>query len=109
MTTQFEIDNALMALNSYFTTRDPINRISGPQGWKEVPDERIDLPSGFEAVAFQNTANPNEIVIAFAGTGPNVFDRQTVRLATDWITNFNLARGIGDTNNRGQTTFFLNR
>ena len=77
MATQFEIDCALMAGRVYQTNRDPngINWFPAPSGWNEffhVPNNP-DFPSftgalGFEASSFQNTANPNNIVISFAGT-----------------------------------------
>ena len=40
-------------------------------------------------MAFQNTANPNEIVIAYAGTDPNSL------LDPDWLANAGLATGAG--------------
>ena len=69
------LDYALMAGASYISNRDPKNQLPTPQGWLQfahVPNNP-DYPmftsaSGFEAVSFQNVANPNEIVISFAGT-----------------------------------------
>src|SRR4030067_644021 len=69
------IEYALMAGAAYISNRDPKNQLPSPQGWLElahVPNNP-DYPmftgaSGFEAVSFQNVANPNEIVISFAGT-----------------------------------------
>ena len=69
------IEYALMAGRAYETTRDKINWFPVPTGWLEyahVPNNP-DYPQftgsdGFEAVSFQNIANPNEIVISFAGT-----------------------------------------
>jgi len=65
-TTQFEIDNALMAGRAYFDTRASTNRFPVPQGWAEFKHRALD--SGFEAMSFQRESNPNEIVISFAGT-----------------------------------------
>ena len=77
MATQFEIDCALMAGRAYQTSRDPngINWFPVPSGWNQffhVPNNP-EFPSftgasGFEAASFQSTANPNNIVISFAGT-----------------------------------------
>lgn len=69
------IEYALMAGAAYISNRPGINQIPIPQGWLEfahVPNNP-DYPmftgaSGFEAVSFQNIANPNEIVISFSGT-----------------------------------------
>jgi len=69
------IQYALMAGAAYISNRDPKNQFPIPQGWLEfahVPNNP-DYPmftaaSGFEAVSFQNIANPNEIVISFGGT-----------------------------------------
>lgn len=72
------IDYALMAGASYISNRDPKNQFPTPQGWMKyfhVPNNpdypMFTVASGFEAVSFQNTANPNEIVISFAGTDFN--------------------------------------
>ena len=73
MATQFEIDCALMAGSAYRSTRDPINQFPVPDGWKQYSLWPTDSFTGFEAVAFKNTANPNEIVIAYAGTDPDDF------------------------------------
>ncbi|MFH1026371.1 MAG: hypothetical protein V1791_00060 [Pseudomonadota bacterium] len=71
MTTQLEIDYALMAGASYISTRPDINRFPVPQGWTEQLEFRArNDSSGFEATTFRNAANPNEIVISFAGTYP---------------------------------------
>jgi hypothetical protein len=93
MTTDTEY--ALMAGYSYRTTRSQINSIPAPEGWTPffpVPDPTTasDFPatSGFEGVAFQNTANPNEIVIAYAGTDPS-------DITGDWLANGGLATGAG--------------
>ncbi len=60
---------ALMAGAAYASTRAVDNQIPAPEGWYRV-DQRIDDTSGFEAYAFGNAVNPNEIVIAYAGTNP---------------------------------------
>lgn len=73
MVTQFQIDCALMAGASYMSTRPDINKFPTPTGWVKVtnPDSYfIDPSTGFEAISFQNIANPNNIVISFAGTDP---------------------------------------
>lgn len=49
-TTQFEIDNALMAGRAYFDTRASTNRFPVPQGWAEFKHRALD--SGFEATSF---------------------------------------------------------
>lgn len=87
-----EIEYAVMAGRAYQTTRAKINWFPVPEGWVEyfhVPNNP-DYPmftggAGFEGVSFQNIANPNEIVISYAGTGSlwNV----------DWIANFALTLG----------------
>ena len=76
MITQFEIDCALMAGRAYQTTRDPggINWFPVPSGWNEflhIPNDSSPSVDGFEMSAFQNTADPNNIVISFAGTYPS--------------------------------------
>ncbi len=89
------IEYALMSGRAYQTTRDPLNQFSIPQGWLElahVPNNP-DYPmftgaSGFEAVSFQNTANPNEIVISYAGTDP-------VDITGDIAADIGLATGFG--------------
>ena len=66
------IDYALMSGASYISTRADINRFPVPQGWTEITELRKNDPgSGFEATYFKNIANPNEIVISYAGTNPN--------------------------------------
>lgn len=56
---------ALMAGAAYFSTRDDINRFPIPDGWEEVPQSHVALPSGFEAITFQSGS---QIVISYAGT-----------------------------------------
>lgn len=90
MTTQFEIDCALMAGASYITTRDPMNQFPIPDGWSEffhVPNQTYPTTSGFEAVAFQSQCS-NDIVISFAGT-KDAFD------IGDNQANVGLATGFG--------------
>lgn len=66
MATQFELDCALMAGASYFSTRADKNRFPIPNGWFEVPiSHGNDSATGFEASTFTNGM---EIVISFAGT-----------------------------------------
>jgi Ca2+-binding RTX toxin-like protein len=91
MTTQFEIDCALMAGRAYQSNRDPLNQFPVPDGWSEffhVPDPlnpAFLTTGGFEAVSFKNKANPNEIVIAYTGTDQ----------LTDWTSaNMPLAFGL---------------
>lgn len=69
------IEYAMMSGRAYQTTRAPngINWLPVPTGWSEflhVPNDTLPSTGGFEMSAFQNIANPNEIVISFAGTGP---------------------------------------
>ena len=78
---------ALMAGRAYQSTRDEINRFPVPEGWNEPIDKRKVLPSGFEAGYF---IRGNEIVISFAGTGPEI-------LNPDWLANFGLTLGSGAT------------
>ncbi len=85
MATQFEIDCALMAGDSYISTRPDINKFPIPTGWAKVtnPDSYfIDPSTGFEAVSF---IKGTEIVISYAGTGT----------AIDWAANIGLATGYG--------------
>ena len=88
-----ESEYALMAGAAYISTRAKINQFSAPNGWEKVTipqDSYVSDPdTGFEAVAFRNTANPNEIVIAYAGTDPNSL------LDPDWLANAGLATGTG--------------
>ncbi len=89
------IEYALMAGRSYQTTRDPMNQFPIPQGWLElahVPNNP-DYPmftgaAGFEAISFQNAANPNEIVISYAGT----YDKD---ITGDIAADIGLATGYG--------------
>ena len=55
MTTQFEIDCAIMAGRAYETTRAGINEFPVPSGWTEfahVPNSTYKTYSGFEATSF---------------------------------------------------------
>lgn len=64
MTTQFEIDCALMAGASYISTRPDINKFPIPAGWATIPNSHFNDPStGFEAVAFQSQCS-NDIIIS---------------------------------------------
>ena len=78
---------ALMAGRAYQSTRAGINRFPVPEGWNEPLDKRKLLPSGFEAGYF---VRGNEIVISFAGTGPEL-------LNPDWLANAFLTLGVGAT------------
>ena len=80
MVTQLEY--ALMAGAAYRSTRNLVNQIPAPQGWTEIahPVET----SGFEAAIFQRGT---EIVIAYAGTGPGLWNG-------DWYTNVVSALGF---------------
>jgi hypothetical protein len=85
------IEYALMAGRAYQTTRAPngINWFPVPNGWSEflhIPNDILPSTGGFEMSAFQNIANPNDIVISFAGTGPG--------WNVDWIANFELTLGL---------------
>ena len=90
-----DIEYALFAGRAYQATRPLINQFPIPQGWLEfahVP-KNPDYPmfteaSGFEAVSFQNSANPNEIVISFAGTDPS-------DILGDVAADIGLATGFG--------------
>ena len=86
MTTQFEIYCALMAGAAYRSTREPGNRFPIPSGWAEVTGFYRKLPSGFEAISFQNGTN---IVISYAGTDPDH------PLGPDGDANLALATGVG--------------
>ncbi|MBI3524738.1 MAG: hypothetical protein HY066_09540 [Betaproteobacteria bacterium] len=87
------VEYALMAGRAYQTNRDPQNQFSIPRGWTEffhVPDPAIpSFPTtgGFEAVAFKNSSNPNDIVISYAGTDGF--------LTVDQFANLGLATGFG--------------
>ncbi len=88
MTTQFEIDCALMAGASYISTRPDINKFPIPEGWITVtnPDSHFNDPAtGFEAVSFKRG---DDIVISFAGT----YEKD---LTGDWMANTGLATGFG--------------
>jgi len=88
MTTQFEIDCAVMAGLAYQSTRDKINWFPAPSGWQEfshVPNSTYPTILSFEASAFQNIAT-GEIVISYAGTDPASL--------SDWITNLSLGTGF---------------
>ncbi|KXB29240.1 hypothetical protein AT959_18835, partial [Dechloromonas denitrificans] len=70
------IDYAVLAGRAYQTTRAPLNWFPLPDEWLEyfhVPNNpdfpQFKAATGFEAISFQNKANPREIVISFAGTG----------------------------------------
>lgn len=86
---------SLMAGVGYRSTRDAINRFPIPGGWSEVPRSHVNMPSGFEAVSFQHD---NEIVIAFAGTGPGL---------VDWDDNLLLWGGLGSQQLREAAAYYM--
>jgi hypothetical protein len=63
-----QIDCAIMSGVSYRSTRADINRLDAPNGWTEIQNSHKAPESGFEAISFRSTSNPDEIVIAIAGT-----------------------------------------
>ena len=95
MTTQMQIDYALMAGHAYRTTRAEINWIPAPSGWTPffpVPDDSTAAAfpvgnTGFEAIAFKRGS---EIVISYSGTDPNNF---SIFTSPDGKTNVNLSSG----------------
>lgn len=92
MATQFEIACALMSGRAYQTNRDPngINWFPVPTGWFEMqhaPNPVISTSGGFEMSVFQNVADPNSIVISFAGTDGF--------FTVDQFANLGLATGAG--------------
>lgn len=103
MTTQFEIDRALMAGAAYFSTRQEINRIPIPQGWTERTEFRVNGDSsGFEAISFQRG---NEIVISYAGTNPN--DGIFPFPGPDNQANIGLANGVGSVQLQQAAQYYL--
>lgn len=74
MANHIELEYALMAGRAYQATRDKDNNwFPIPDGWTEflhVPNDTYPTTSGFEAVSFQSTTTPNQIVISYAGTYP---------------------------------------
>lgn len=96
MTTQSEIDYALMAGAAYISSRPDINKFPVPQGWAEAVDERQKKPSGFEATYF---TKGTEVTIAYAGTQPG---------AADWIHgNIPLANGALSDQLREAADYYL--
>ena len=59
------IEYALMAGNSYISTRPEMNQLPAPQNWVSFFYQSLD--TGFEAVSF---TNGTDIVISYAGTDP---------------------------------------
>lgn len=79
-----EIEYALMAGASYFSTRADVNHFPVPAGWTESIDDRRRISSsGYEATYF---TKGSEIVISFAGTDP-------ADLSGDIATDLALAAG----------------
>jgi Ca2+-binding RTX toxin-like protein len=100
-TTQFEIDNALMAGLAYQSSRDRINWFPAPLGWVEfshVPNSTYSTTLGFEASAFQNSAT-GEIVISYAGTNPTSL--------ADWIANLTLGAGFSSSQLEQAALYYL--
>jgi Ca2+-binding RTX toxin-like protein len=95
-----DLDYEILSSNAYQSTRDPVNRVSEPEGWARISNPDLDVrlaqmgfqgsewnavsDSGFEAVAYRNG---NEVVVAFAGTAPPETS------VGDWIANSALAFG----------------
>ncbi|MDD5391306.1 MAG: hypothetical protein PHD37_18365 [Gallionellaceae bacterium] len=99
MTTQFEIDCAMMAGLAYQSTRDKINWFPAPSGWQEfshVPNSTYPTTLSFEASAFQNTTT-GEIVISYAGTSQ----------LTDWIANITLGTGFSSSQLEQAALYYL--
>lgn len=71
---------ALLAGVAYRSTRHKLNRLPMPEGWSEIEHETE--TSGFEVISFKRD---NEIVIAYAGTGPGL---------PDWDDNILLGTGV---------------
>ncbi len=94
MTTQFEIDCALMAGSAYQSTTNSINQFPVPSGWTEVPGSHQVKPSSFEATTF---TNGNQLVISFAGTAQGV----------DWLANSGLATGLGADQLKDAALYYL--
>lgn len=96
MTTQLDIQYALMAGAAYRSNRPLTNRIPTPSGWDGTKYE-IAPPngSGFEAISFIPTgttlATTNEIVISYAGTD---FTAMGVALTDFVYGNIPLASGV---------------
>lgn len=86
MTTTSEY--ALLAGAAYYDTRTDINRFPVPQGWNVTSRIPQDSATGFEVTAFKNAADPNEIVISFAGTDPS-------DILGDVAADIGLATGFG--------------
>lgn len=91
------IEYALMAGASYISTRSDINKFPVPKDWTEkVEYRKKSKDSGFEATCF---TNGNEIVISYAGTGPE---------ASDWIHgNIPLAMGLISDQLREAADYYL--
>lgn len=95
MTTQFEIDCALMAGGAYIENRADINQFPTPAGWTEVSDSHFyDSRTGFEAVSFQRGS---EIVISYTGTDQ----------AADWYANGGLAFGLNANQLKQAALYYL--
>jgi hypothetical protein len=94
------IEYALMAGDSYFDTRLPVNRFPIPTGWNLVSRNPQDNATGFEASAFGNTttlAASTDIVISFAGTYPGSLLGSTnlLGIPVDLVADLGLGLGFG--------------
>jgi len=95
MTTQFEIDCALMAGGAYIENRADINQFPTPTGWTEVSNSHFyDSRTGFEAVSFQRGS---EIVISYTGTDQ----------ADDWYANGGLTFGLNANQLKQAALYYL--
>ena len=65
-----------------------VSRSRWSDGIFHIPNPTTPTTAGFEAVSFQDIANPNEIVISYAGT----YDEDYFG---DWVADAKLATGFG--------------
>jgi hypothetical protein len=100
------IEYALMAGESYISTRPEMNQFATPQNWASFFHQSLD--SGFEAVSF---TNGTDIVISYAGTDPGDISGDAVAdvvLATGLVASTQLLQAaeyyMQVQVNRGQTT-----
>jgi hypothetical protein len=97
------IEYSLMAGHAYRTTRDEINWIPVPQGWRPffpVPDlttSTFPTTAGFEAISFQRGS---EIVISFTGTDPS-------DILGDIAADIGLATGVGSVQLQQAAEYYL--
>ncbi len=86
---------SVLAGRAYLSTRAKENWFPVPEGWNEAVDRRSVLDSGFEATYFQRG---DEIVIAFAGTGPGL---------KDWDDNVLLGAGLGSQQLKDAAAYYM--